>query len=163
VRPLTARCTIDAPRARVFDYLVDLANHTEFTDHFMKDFRLERLDSRGIGAAANFRIETGLGGLWAEAVVTEVEAPYRILLEGKAGRIGRIEIRSEYKLTPFGHDMTSVELTVSSDSPARADRLREALGGRAAMRRRCRRALGRLKQMLEEGQPSAHAVRVAAG
>ena len=51
VRPLTVTCVIDRPRERVFDYLADIANHAEFTDHFMREFRLERLPSRGRGAA----------------------------------------------------------------------------------------------------------------
>jgi hypothetical protein len=59
--------------------------------------------------------------------------------------------------------MSHLELTFSSDPAAPGDRLREALGARPWLRRQWRKALGRLKQVLEEGEPSEHAVRVAAG
>jgi uncharacterized protein YndB with AHSA1/START domain len=154
---------LDAARERVFDYLADIANHAEFTDHFLKDFRLERLDSRGVGAAASFRIACRLASLWAEAVLTEVERPYRIVAEGQTGRLGRIKIRGAYTLTPHNRDMTRVELTFSSEPATRTDYLRELLAARPSLKRQTRRALHRLRFILEEGEPSAHAVRPAAG
>jgi uncharacterized protein YndB with AHSA1/START domain len=168
MRPVTVTSTIDAPRERVFDYLADIANHAEFTDHFMKDFRLERLDSRGVGAAARFRLTSALSSVagldvWAELVITELERPHLIVMDGHGGRIGRIEIKSVIRLTREDPGMTRVELTFSSAPVAAADRLRELLGGRWWLTVECRRALRRLKLILEEGEPSAHAVRVAAG
>ena len=56
MRPLSVSRTIDVPRERVFDYLSDIANHSAFVDHYLQDFRLERLDSRGVGAAASYKI-----------------------------------------------------------------------------------------------------------
>src|SRR5207249_364279 len=113
MRPVGVSCVIDVPRERVFDYLSDIANHAEFTDHFVKDFRIERLDSRGVGAAARFRLLLGLGSIWCEAVLTELERPYSIVAEGRAGRLGRIVVRTQYKLTPHDRGMTRVELTFS--------------------------------------------------
>ena len=168
MRPATVTSTIDAPRERVFDYLADIANHAEFTDHFMKDFRLERLDSRGVGAAARFRLTSpalsplGLD-VWTELILAELERPHLVRMAGRAGRIGRVEVSAVYRLTRQDPGMTRVELTVSSDPAAITDRLREALGGRLWLTFQCRRALRRLKQVLEENQPSTHAVRVAAG
>jgi uncharacterized protein YndB with AHSA1/START domain len=163
MRPTTVSCTIDAPRERVFDYLSDIANHAEFTDHFLKDFRLQRLDSRGAGAAAAFRIGFPLSRLWAEVVMTEVERPHRIALEGRTGRIGRVGLSAVYLLTLHGGGMTRVELTVASEPATRTDALRESLGGRLWLKISCRSALRRLRFVLEEGEPSARAVRVAAG
>jgi uncharacterized protein YndB with AHSA1/START domain len=167
MRPATVTSAIDAPRERVFDYLADIANHTEFTDHFMKDFRLERLDSRGVGAAARFRLASPLSwagfDVWAELVIAELERPHRILMEGRAGRIGRVEVSALYRLTHQDPGMTRVELTFSSEPVAATDRIGELLGGRLWLTFQCRRALRRLKLVLEEGEPSAHAVRVAAG
>jgi uncharacterized protein YndB with AHSA1/START domain len=163
MRPITASCTIDAPREQVFDYLSDLANHVEFTDHYLKDFRLERLESRGVGAAANFRIAFPLASLWGEAVVTEAERPYRIVLEGGAGRLFRVKIKSTYTFSLHDQDMTRVEYSFSSVPATPVDAVREALGGRAWLALQTRRALRRLKRVLEQGEPSAHAVRVAAG
>jgi len=163
MRPVTVNCVIDRPREQVFDYLADLANHVEFTDHFARDFRLERLDSRGVGAAARFRVSPPLGSIWAELVLTELDRPYRIASEGRAGRIGRIPITAEYRLTRHGDNMTTVELTFASEPSTRTDRLRETLGARPWLRHQCRRAMDRLRFVLEEGRPSARAAGVAAG
>jgi uncharacterized protein YndB with AHSA1/START domain len=162
VRPFTLEITIDAPRERVFDYLADVANHVEFSDHYLRDFRLERLESRGLGASARFRVAFGRS-LWGEIVIRQLERPHRIVLGGQAGRIGRIPLEALYTLTPYGHDMTRVEYRFSTAPANKVDELREALGGRLWLRRQSQRALRRLAGVLESGSSSAHAVRVAAG
>jgi uncharacterized protein YndB with AHSA1/START domain len=164
MRPATVTSTIDAPREHVFDYLADIANHAGFTEHFIKDFRLERLNSRGVGAAARFRLTSpilsplGLD-VWTELVLTELERPHRIQMSGHAGRIGRVAVGVLYRLTPQDPGMTRLELIFSSAPVTASDRLREALGGRLWLTFQCRRALRRLKLLLEEGQPTAHAAR----
>jgi uncharacterized protein YndB with AHSA1/START domain len=168
MRQVTVTGTIDAPRERVFDYLADIANHAEFTDHFIKDFRLERLDSRGVGAAARFRLTSPVLSplaldVWTELVITELERPHRVEMSGQAGRIGRVEVGVVYTLTPQDPGMTRVELAFSSRPTTASDRLRELLGGRLWLTFKCRRALRRLKLTLEGGEPSTHPARVAAG
>jgi hypothetical protein len=99
--------------------------------------------------------------MWAEAVIVELERPYRISLEGETGRLGRVKLEVVYLLTGYDHDMTRVEATVRS-TPARwGDALKELLGGRFWLRLQWGRALRRLKATLEEGEPSAHAAGVA--
>ncbi len=44
--PITAHVVIDRPREEIFEYLADIANHPEFCDHFMKEWRLTRVESR---------------------------------------------------------------------------------------------------------------------
>jgi uncharacterized protein YndB with AHSA1/START domain len=161
MRPLVLSRVIDAPREQVFGYLSDIANHVEFTDHFVKDFRLERLESRGVGAAARFRLLLGPGAIWCEAVLTTLERPHTIVAEGRGGRLGRIEVRSEYRLTLHDQGMTRVELTFAMHPATAADRLREALGVRVWFGYQQRRALRRLQLILEEGEPSGAAARVA--
>ena len=53
--PVTSTITIGRPREEVFDYLADIANHPEFSDHYLKDWHLTRVDSVGRGAGARFR------------------------------------------------------------------------------------------------------------
>src|SRR5216117_2893518 len=53
VDPLTVSTVVTAPRERVFDYLQDIANHGEFTDHYLVDWHLTRIDSVGRGAGAS--------------------------------------------------------------------------------------------------------------
>jgi uncharacterized protein YndB with AHSA1/START domain len=163
MRPVTANCTIDVPREEVFDYLSDLANHVEFTDHYLKDFRLERIPSSGLGAAASFRVAFPLTSIWAEAVITEIERPYRIVMEGGTGRLYRIKTKGVYTLSLHDEAMTRLEYAFSTAPATRIDAAREALGGKAWLSFQSRRALRRLKHVLEQGDPSAHAVRVAAG
>jgi len=43
--PVTANVLIDRPREEVFDYLADIANHPEFSDHYLTEWRLTRVDS----------------------------------------------------------------------------------------------------------------------
>ena len=58
VEPLTVSTVIAAPPERVFEYLQDIANHSEFTDHYMVDWHLTRscLD-RAPAPWARFRVE----------------------------------------------------------------------------------------------------------
>ena len=93
MRTITVTRTVDAPREQVFGYLSDIANHAEFTDHYLHDFRLERLQSRGIGASASYRLDFPLGRQWGDAVITGLESPHRVVLEGAhraaSGALGR--------------------------------------------------------------------------
>jgi uncharacterized protein YndB with AHSA1/START domain len=167
MQPLHVKSAVDAPRERVFDYLSDIANHAEFTDRLVDDFRLERLESQGVGAAARFRLRSPFSALgfdvWAEGVVAAAEAPHLIAIDGKAGRSGRVPFVLEYRLVPYSDGMTMVELAITSSYAGPASRLWSALGGRLWLSLGCRAAVRRLKQILEEGQPSTTAVRVAPG
>jgi uncharacterized protein YndB with AHSA1/START domain len=163
MRAITVSRTVDAPRETVFRYLSDIANHSEFSDHYLLDFRLERLDSSGVGASASYRLDFPLGRQWGDTVITALESPHRVVLEGGAGRLGRVRTRAEYRLTAADHDMTRVEYRFETEPGTSFDRVKEALGLRGWLRRAARRALSRLAHVLEEGEPSARAVRPAAG
>ena len=72
--PVSAHVTIGRPREEVFDYLADIANHPEFTDHYMKEWRLTRVDSYGRGAGARFRVDaSGDRFAWGDMTFIEVE------------------------------------------------------------------------------------------
>src|SRR5258708_5132488 len=49
VDPVSVSIVISASREHVFDYLQDIANHSEFTDHYLVDWHLTRIDSIGVG------------------------------------------------------------------------------------------------------------------
>jgi uncharacterized protein YndB with AHSA1/START domain len=163
MRPITLSRTVDAPRERVFTYLSDIANHAEFSDHYLSEFRLERLDSSGLGAAARWRMDFPLARRWGDATITEIEPPHLIVLEGSSGRFGRIKTRAEYRLVPAGGDMTRVDYRYESETSNPVDRFKESLGMRGWLRRKARRGLARMARVIEEGAPSTHAVRPAAG
>ena len=43
--PVDVTIMIDRPREEVFEYLADVANHSEFSDHYLKHWQLPRVDS----------------------------------------------------------------------------------------------------------------------
>ena len=57
MHPVTVSTVISVSRERVFDYLQDIANHPEFTDHYLVDWHLTRMNSVGRGAGARFRVK----------------------------------------------------------------------------------------------------------
>ena len=78
--PSTVSVTIARPREEVFEYLADIANHPEFTDHFLMDWRLTREDSYGLGAGARFRVAApGNRFPWGDSTFVEVDPPCRIV------------------------------------------------------------------------------------
>ena len=64
---------------------------------------------------------------------------------------------------PVDHGMTRVEYEFETRPANPVDRLKESLGMRGWLRRKARRALGRMAHVLEDGTASSHAVRPAAG
>jgi uncharacterized protein YndB with AHSA1/START domain len=150
--PISVKTPIDAPRERVYELLCDLANRPAFTDHFMSQFRLQRLESSGVGAAARFRISQP--GVWMETVIEEVSPPHRILERGKGGRLDRIPFLTAWELVE-GPGANACEVTVSfwSEPSHPLDRLRERLGAERFYRRQWSIALSRLKELIESGLP----------
>src|SRR5437763_195696 len=84
---------------RGLDYLADIANHAEFTDHFLQDWHLTRIDSVGRGAGARFRVVAPLNRFgWAEVTFAEVERPHRIVEVGRSGKGNRIRTLGIWQL-----------------------------------------------------------------
>ena len=74
--PVTATVVIARPREEVFAYLADVANHPEFTDHFLVDWHLTREDTDGRGAGARFRDEAPFNRFsWGDFTLVEVDRP----------------------------------------------------------------------------------------
>jgi uncharacterized protein YndB with AHSA1/START domain len=153
VEPFTVESTISRPREEVFEYLVDIANHAEFTDHYLTDWRLTREDSYGTGAGARFRMKAPFSRFsWADMSFAEVQPPYRIVARGRGGKFNRIRMLGTYTLSPGSGGSTRVEYTIETLPVMPSDRLMEALGGGAWMRRNTRKALRRLRTILEENR-----------
>jgi len=163
VDPVTVSVAIARPREEVFDYLADLANHAEFTDHYLVDWHLTREDSRGLGAGARFRVKAPGRFNWGEVTFVEVEAPYRIAEAGTGGKYNRIRSHGEYRLTSLSAGVTQVAFTLETEPANLADRLLESLGARWWLARQNRRALRRLRGILEhQGGRRGKRVTVAA-
>ena len=152
--PITASVTIDRPRDEVFSYLVDIANHPEFTDHYLKDWRLTRIDSVGRGAGARFRMDAPLNRFgWGDMTFVEVERPHRIVALGRGGKYNRIKTTTIWTLDVAPGGGTELEVMVESEPALPTDRLVEALSGRRGwVNRKTRKALSRLQSILEENE-----------
>lgn len=151
--PVTLEVTIDRPREVVLDYLADVANHPEFTDHYLKDWRLTRLRSSGTGAGARYRVAKRLNRFgWADMNFVEVERPWRIVAVGRGGKYNRIKVFQSWELEPASGGGTRVEWTYETEPALPTDRMMESFGYRRWSRRRGRRALRRLQSILEENR-----------
>ena len=104
--PVTAEITIDAPRERVFAAVADLAKRPSFCDHFQESFRLQRIDSTGVGAAARFHVDAPRFAFWMETVIADLEPPHLIVESGRGGRIDRMDVGTAWELTDAGAGMT---------------------------------------------------------
>jgi uncharacterized protein YndB with AHSA1/START domain len=149
---------IDAPRERIFDYLQDIANHRAFTDHFLEDWHLTRIDSVGRGAGARFRVKApGNRFSWADVTFTEVEYPHRLVEAGRTGKTNRVRTLGIYELAPGASGTTRVRFTFETEPATLADRIMEGLGGQSWIKRKNAKALRRLRTIMERAQAAATA------
>ena len=79
MREVKVSAVISAPREEVFDFVADLAARPSFTDHFMKDYRLARVQPVGVGAAARFKLDPPLANDYAELTITKADRPLRLV------------------------------------------------------------------------------------
>ena len=163
MNPVTVSATIARPREAIFEYLADVANHAEFTDHYLTDWHLLREATYGVGAGARFRIKAPLNRFsWADVTIAELDAPYRIVEHGRGGKFNRVRRLGVYTLSPGPTGTTKVEYTFETDPHLLSDRLMEALGGGWWSRRQIGRSLRRLRRVLEEGRDRGRRPSVAA-
>jgi uncharacterized membrane protein len=165
VDPVSVSITVGRPRDEVFDYLADIANHAEFTDHFLTDWHLTREDPVGRGAGARFHVASPLNRFsWMGVAFIEVDRPWRIVAAGRGGKFNRVRSMIVYTLEPTADEVTRVKVTVETAPVTPSDRLLEVLlGARGRTRRQYGRALSRLRSILEEGTRRGTRVTVAGG
>jgi uncharacterized protein YndB with AHSA1/START domain len=165
VDPFTVEVTIARPREEVFEYLADIANHAEFCDHYLVDWHLTREDSYGAGAGARFRVKLPVRSrfAWADATFTEVVGPRLIAERGRAGKYNRVLTRGVYELEESGRSSTRVRFTFETKPKFLSDRLQESFGGAGWLKRKNRKAMRRLRAILEEGLDRGTRPTVAGG
>ncbi len=152
MEPVTASETIDLPREEVFEYLADIANHPEFMDHFVSEWRLLRIDSHGTGAGARFHLDAPRHRFsWADLSFVEVSPPFRILGVGRQGKFNRNKLWWEWRLDPV-QGGTRVTSTVEIEPALPTDRLMQGLMYRGWFKRSLRKSLRRLQRILEENE-----------
>jgi uncharacterized protein YndB with AHSA1/START domain len=163
VDPVTVSVKIGRPREEVFAYLADIANHLEFSDHYLDKFRLTRLDSYGQGAGARFKLRTPFQRFaWSDMTFSVVEPPHRIVAVGRGGKFNRIRTTAIWTLDVAPGGGTEVEYMIESEPVFPTDRIVEALSGqRGWFKRKLRKALSRLQAILEENEDRGRRATVA--
>ena len=153
MEPITVQTTIERPREEVYEYLADIANHSEFQDHYLTDWHLTRTDTYGTGAGARFRIKAPLQRFsWADMVIAEMQPPFRILQHGRGGKYNRIRMLGVYTLQPAHGGATKVTYRYETEPSQLSDKLMENLIVRRWTERNAQRAMRRLRSILEDGK-----------
>jgi uncharacterized protein YndB with AHSA1/START domain len=167
VDPISVSVNISRPREEIFAYLEDVANHSEFTDHYLVDWHLLRVDSVGRGAGARFRIKSAANPFqryaWADATLVEVDSPRRIVEQGRAGKYNRIRTMGIYELEPGAGGSTKVTFTNATQPATLSDRIMESFGQRGWLKRKNGKALRRLRSILEDDRGRGERVTLAGG
>jgi uncharacterized protein YndB with AHSA1/START domain len=162
MEPLSVSVSISRPREEVFAYLVDIANHQEFTDHYLTDWRMTRVETVGQGAGGRFRFKAPLNRFdFADMTFIDVQAPRRIVGAGRGGKYNRTRLRSIYELEPASASTTRVTLTVETRPGNLADRIMESLTMRGWLKRKSGKSLRRLRSILEDGQDRGRRATIA--
>ena len=145
MRPLTVSTDIPRPREELYDYLDVLANHEQFTDHMMRNWRLSG-PPRGVGAKVT--VDAVLGGRSepVDVEVIEAEAPCRNV-ERNTGAGGKRVGTGSYTLEslPGGH--TRVTFEYAWQTAPLSERLAAPII-RIFMRRALEQAMARLGEEL---------------
>jgi uncharacterized protein YndB with AHSA1/START domain len=150
MRPIESRITISAPRDEVFAFVADMANRVAWMDHFLKDFRLTRVQPVGVGAGAAFVIDAPLFPQRAEYQIVEAVSPRRLVERGRIGRWGRTTGWSEWEFTD-AYGATEVTVTVWTEPGIRWDAIKEGIGfARPWAKRQMSASLRRLRAIFEE-------------
>ena len=161
--PVQLSIVVDSEREHVFDYLQDMANHSQFTDHYLVDWRLTRARSAGVGAGARFRVKApGNRFGWAGVSIAEAQRPRKIVEIGSGGKANRIRTLGVYELAPGSHGTTRITFTFQTEPEKMSDKLLESLGGRFWLKRQNAKAMRRLRAILEGQHAGGARVTVAA-
>ena len=138
VDPVSVSIVVSAPREQVFDYLQDIANHSEFTDHYLVDWHLTRIDSVGRGAGARFRVKApGNRFSWADVTFVGGRAPP----PDRRGRAAPARTTASARSASTSSDRpqparTRVTFTLRTVPATLSDRIDRGLGGALWMRRK---------------------------
>ena len=148
--PVTVHTFISAPREEVFDFIADLAYRPAWTNHYMREFRLEHPRSHGVGAAARYRLDAPMYRHWVETQIIDAERPRAVVEATRGGRYNRSRGEVLFELSREGQRLTRVDMTIWSEPGTPREAVKERLGSRRWLRRKSKVALERLRVIIEE-------------
>src|ERR1700761_77882 len=162
--PLRAQGENDASPEAAFALISGLARRPNYTDHFLTGFRLTRIEARGEGAGARFRVKAPLRSPWEDTTIVELREPNRIEERGSGGRQNRIPNHTVWEIEPSKAGMIRVRVTHWTEPQHPIDKLAESLSfGAHFQRKGWQGALKRLRDLLESGVPGGERIAVAGG
>lgn len=162
--PISAEIEVDAGREAAFELIGDLGRRPTFTDHFLTGFHLTRLEARGEGAGARFRVKAPLRSPWEDTALVELDAPFKIVERGAGGRVNRIPTHTVWEIEPGRAGMTLLRVTHWTEPKEPIDKLVESLSfGAHFQRKGWKEAVRRLRDILEAEGPGGERIAVAGG
>src|ERR1700742_2545910 len=162
--PVVAEIEGEAPREAAFELISDLGRRPSYTDHFLTGYRLTRIEARGEGAGARFRVKAPLRSPWEDTTIVALSEPNRIEERGTGGRVNRIPNRTVWEVEPGVAGMILVRVTHWTEPTNPIDKAVESLSfGAHFQRKGWQRALRRLRDILEGGVPAGDRIAVAGG
>lgn len=162
--PISAEVEIDAPREAAFELISDLARRPTYTDHFLTGFRLTRIEARGLGAGARFRVKAPLRSPWEDTTIVELDEPFKIVERGAGGRSNRIPTHTVWEIEPGRAGMMRLRVTHWTTPREPVDKLVEALSfGAHFQQKGWKKAVNRLRDILEAEGPGGERIAVAGG
>jgi len=159
--PVYAEIEIDAPREQIFEYLMDMATRPDLYGDSISDFRLLRLESRGIGAGARFRFKHKKA--WADSAITSTDFPRRISERGATGRLNRTATGTEWEIAEAPGGVSTVRVSYWTEPTGMAKMFDRLKGGAGWYGRLMKRVASELRARVEAEKTSAVPVGVAGG
>lgn len=160
--PISVTKTIDAPREQVFELIADLAKRPAFTDHFLTDFHLQRIESTGVGAASRFQADAPRFSIWMESVIDEIEPPHRLIERGRGSRADRMVVGTAWELVEDAAGTTGVTVSFWNEPENPFDKIKGRLGAERWYAKQWAKALDRLARLAESGA-EVESLQVAGG
>lgn len=147
MKPVTVTVDVPNPRAEVYEFLDVMANHEQFNDHLMVDWKYSG-PGAGVGAKANARVKAPSSNENVDIEVIEVDPPRRIVEETLSAG-GKRRTRGTYTLTELPDGGTHIEFELAWLEAPRNERMTAPLM-RAFIRRANGRAMRRLGKLLRQ-------------
>lgn len=159
--PVFTEVDIDAPREEIFDYLIDFDTRPFLYGDTVRNFRLLRLKSRGVGAGARWQFKRK--NAWADSTITAAEPPRRISERGATGKYNKSATGTEWELEETAAGVTRVRISYWTEPTGMAKAFDRLSGGAGWHRRRLEKAGHRLREAIESGREEKVEVHVAGG
>jgi hypothetical protein len=162
--PIGAEIEVETSREAAFELITDLGRRPSFTDHFLTGFHPTRLEARGLGAGARFRVKAPFRSPWEDTVLVEFDEPFKVVERGAGGRVNRIPNHTVWEIEPSKVGMVRVRVTHWTGPTHPIDKLVESLSfGAHYQRKGWEQALKRLCHILETSGPGGERIAIAGG